>query len=299
MKKIANINRIDLCYEIFGEDHHENIVLISGLGSQMIRWDDLFCRLLVEKGFRVIRFDNRDSGQSVFKPEKELNFDKGIQQVFAELGKDDIPYSLMHMAEDVIGLMDYLHIEKAHIAGRSMGGVIAQLLGSFFPERVLTLAIIMSTSLRPTLPPSNPDVMTMMMQPKINPLVDKEGYIREKLLFAEKTHGSRYPLDQKKERAIIEEESERSQTKNGVFRQLIAMGSLEYDAEVLRKIRVPVLVIHGTEDPIFHPDCGKDIATTIPNSELIVIEGMGHSIPAELYPFVCENMAELCKNRIL
>ncbi|MCT2561331.1 alpha/beta fold hydrolase [Chryseobacterium herbae] len=294
MKKTASINNINLCYEIFGTNDDQNIILISGLGSQMIRWDDAFCNLLVEKGFRVIRFDNRDSGSSVFNPEKKLNFDNDVQQTFANLKKEDIPYSLRNMAEDVIGLLDYLHIEKAHIAGRSMGGIIAQLLGSYFPERVLTLTIIMSTTLRPSLPSSDPEVMAMMLRPKMNPVMDKEGYIKEKLFFAEKTNGSGYFFNQKLETAIIEEELSRSQVKNGVLRQLLAMGSFRYHSEISGKITAPVLVIHGTEDPIFHPDCGKDIADSIPNSELILIDGMGHSIPVELYGFVCKSIGTWC-----
>ncbi|PIF44371.1 pimeloyl-ACP methyl ester carboxylesterase [Chryseobacterium sp. 52] len=294
MKKTADINNISVCYEIFGDNNNQSIVLISGLGSQMIRWDDHFCKLLVNKGFKVIRFDNRDSGGSIFISEKELNFDKGIQHTLASFKKEDLPYSLVDMAEDVIGLLNYLGIEKVHIAGRSMGGIIAQLLGSYFPERILSLTIIMSTSLRPSLPPSDPEVMAMMMQPSIDPMVDKEGYIKQKLLFAEKTNGNVYPLDEKQETKIIEEELYRSQIKNGIFRQLLAMGSFQYDTEVLRKITAPVLVIHGTEDLIFHPDCGKDIADSITSSELILIEGMGHSIHAELYELVSESIRDLC-----
>lgn len=294
MTATAKINNVELSYEIFGDNTDLSILLISGLGSQMIRWDDHFCHLLVSKGFRVIRFDNRDSGQSVFNFEKKINFSQGIQQTFATIKKEDIPYSLMNMAEDAIGLLDYLHIEKAHIAGRSMGDIIAQLLGSYFPERILTLTIIMSTTLRPSLPPSDPEVMTMMTQPTINPAIDKEGYIKEKLLLAEKTNGSAYRLDQKYETAIIEKELSRSKIKNGIFRQLLAMGSFEYHPEILENIKAPVLVIHGTEDPVFHPDCGKDIADSTSDSELILIDGMGHSIPAELYDFVCSRIWNWC-----
>lgn len=293
MSLITRINGVDLCYEILGTEHQQTIVLISGLGSQMIRWDHTFCQLLVKQGFRVIRFDNRDSGMSVFPTEKKLSFNGDPQSFFSNLKAEDISYSLMDMAKDVIGLLDYLQIDKAHFAGRSMGGIIAQLLGSHFPERILSLTIIMSTSLNPSLSPSDPEVMAMMMKTPVDPLADKEGYIREKLVFAEKISGDLYKPDEGLEIKMIEEELFRSKTKNGVIRQLLAMASFQYNLDNLKKITVPALVIHGTQDPIFNPDCGKDIADSIPNAKLIEIEGMGHSIPRELYSLICDQITAL------
>lgn len=290
--KTVSINSVDLCYEIFGENNIQSIVLISGLGSQMIRWDDSFCEQLVLLGFKVIRFDNRDSGQSVFNMEKEINFSDTIEKTFATVKKENIPYSLMDMAKDVIELLDHLSIEKVHIVGRSMGGIIAQILGSHCMERVLSLTLIMSTSLNPILPETNPEVMAMMTKPPIDPATDKEGYIREKLTFANKIYGT-FALDEVQERKIIEKELDRSKTKNGIFRQLLAMGSWQYNAEMIKRISLPVLIIHGTEDPIFHSDCARDLARSIPNSELIIIQGMGHSFPPELYPVVCESIMKL------
>jgi pimeloyl-ACP methyl ester carboxylesterase len=288
MKKTAKINNIDLCYEIIGENTWKNIVLISGLGSQMIRWDDTFCQLLVENGFRVVRFDNRDSGGSIFSERKNIHLNQTIDGLFKDITREDIPYSLQDMTEDVIGLLDYLHIKKAHIAGRSMGGVITQLLASYYPERVQTINIIMSTSLNPSLPPADPEVMAMMTKPRTDPSVDKQNYIKESLAFAEKITGNTSKLDEEKEIKMIEEELSRSQSKGGIFRQLLAMGSYEYNEEILNKITAPALIIHGTEDPIFPPDCARDTARSIPNSELLLIEGMGHSIPSELYTVIID-----------
>lgn len=289
------MNEVELCYEVLGEENSEAIVLISGLGSQMIRWDLTFCDLLVEKGFKVIRFDNRDSGSSVFNTKKEIPSDKSIEEIFAALTKEGIPYSLMNMANDVIGLLNHLNIEKAHIAGRSMGGIIAQLLGSYYPERVLSLAIIMSTSLNPSLPKPDPEVMAMMTQVSADPVLHKEEYFREKIRFAKKISGSGYIFDSNQEKILLEEELTRSRTKNGIIRQLLAMGSFQYDAELLKKIRVPTLIIHGSDDLIFHPDCGKNIADSIPNAEWLLIEGMGHSIPVELYSFIGNRISDLIK----
>lgn len=290
MSDITKIHGVDVCYEILGSEHQQTIVLISGLGSQMIRWDHAFCEILVERGFRVIRFDNRDSGMSVFHSKKPLNFNGNHQEFFSTITAEDIPYSLMDMANDVIGLLDYLHIDKAHFAGRSMGGIIAQLLGSYYPERVLSLTIIMSTSLNPTLPPSDPEVMAMMMKAPADPSVGKEDYIKEKLLFAKRISGNLYELDEIQEIKMIEEELIRSKTQDGVIRQLLAIATYPYNPEVLKKITVPTLIIHGTQDPIFFPDCGKDIADSIPNAQFMLIEGMGHSIPQELYSTICNQM---------
>ncbi|WP_336704227.1 alpha/beta hydrolase [Chryseobacterium indologenes] len=291
--KITSIKDVDLCYEIFGEGNSKNIVLISGLGSQMIRWDREFCDLLVKKGFRVIRFDNRDSGSSVFDIQRELPSGKGIDEIFAALSKEGIPYSLMDMANDVIGLLDYLKIEKAHIVGRSMGGIIAQLLGSYYPERVLSLTIIMSTSMNPSLPKPDSEMMAMMTQVSADPVLQKEEYLREKIRFAKKISGSGYIFDSNQEMALLEKELTRSKTKNGIIRQLLAMGSYQYNAEILEKISAPTLIIHGTDDLIFHPDCGKDIADSIPNAEWLLIEGMGHSIPVELHNFICNRISDI------
>lgn len=293
MSFITKINGVDLCYEVLGAEHQQTIVLISGLGSQMIRWDHTFCQLLVEQGFRLIRFDNRDSGMSVYQNEEKPDFNGNHREFFSTLKAEDIPYSLMDMAKDVIGLLNYLQIDKAHFVGRSMGGIIAQLLGSHFPERVLSLTIIMSTSLNPSLPPSDPEVMAMMMKPSVDPTIDKEGYIREKLVFAKRISGDLYELDKGSEIKMIEEELIRSKTKNGIIRQLLAMASFQYNLDNLKKIKAPALVIHGTQDPIFHPDCGKDIADTIPNAKLIEIVGMGHSIPQGLYSLLCNQITAL------
>lgn len=288
--KIGNVN---LCYEVFGKENTRNIILISGLGSQMIRWEDSFCRLLSDQGFRVIRFDNRDSGSSVFHAAWQAPSGTNIEEVFSTLKKDEIPYSLMDMAQDVIGLFDHLKIDKAHIIGRSMGGIIAQLLGSYFPEKVITLTIIMSTSSNPSLPPPHPEVMGMMTRPSADPVTDRERYFREKIIFAEKISGTLYPLDHGLETALLEEELIRSRTKNGIIRQLLAMGSYQYNPEVLRKIKAPTLIIHGKDDLIFYPECGKDLEVSIPNSKLVMIEGMGHAIPEELYHFICTHILEL------
>lgn len=216
-----------------------------------------------------------------------------ILRIFSKLKAEDIPYSLMDMAKDAIGLLDYLKIDKAHFIGRSMGGIIAQLLGAYFPERVLSLTIIMSTSLNPALIPSDPEVMAMMMKPSADPNVDKEGYMKDKLAFSKRISGNLYDFDEDVEIKMIEKELQRTRTKNGMIRQLMAMATYSYDLEVLQKITVPVLVIHGNQDPIFHSDCGKDIVDSISNADFVVIDGMGHSIPKELNILITSHISSL------
>lgn len=290
--KTFTIGNVDICYEVFGDKNTKNMVLISGLGSQMIRWEDSFCRLLACQGFRVIRFDNRDSGASVFHGHEEIDSGKSIEEQFASLTPHTIPYSLMDMAHDVIGLLDHLKIDKAHIAGRSMGGIIGQLLSSFYPERVITLTVIMSTSLHPDLPPTAPEVLQLMTKPGTDPAANKEQYIRERIYFAEKISGTKYPLDHHHEKALITEELRRSKTPNGIIRQLMAMGSYCYDPEVLKKITVPTLIIHGTDDLIFHPECAKNLAGSVSSSQLVLVDGMGHSIPNELHDFIGKTIVD-------
>jgi len=281
-----SIPNVELCYTVLGENNSESIVLIPGLGSQLIRWDDSFCQLLVQNGFRVIRLDNRDSGASVFKSNSKNDYGSDFEKAFEKVKREGPPYSLNDMAADVIALLDHLKIDKTHIAGRSMGGIIGQLLGANYPERVQSLTIIMSTSLNPNLPPVAPDVMAMMMQPAVDVSVDCDAYITQALTFAKRIAGSAFPLDEEQERNMIEAELKRSKPGTSVLRQLLAMGTWSYQETILNKIGVPTQIIHGTEDPIFHPECARDLARSIPEAKLQFIEGMGHAIPPECYSVV-------------
>ncbi|MEO4006543.1 MULTISPECIES: alpha/beta hydrolase [unclassified Flavobacterium] len=283
-----SIHNVELCYTVLGENNPESIVLIPGLGSQLIRWDEAFCQLLVQKGFQVIRLDNRDSGASVYKPDSKNDYDGDLEKAFEKVKREGPPYSLNDMAADVIALLDHLKIDKAHIAGRSMGGIIGQLLGANYPERVRSLTIIMSTSLNPNLPPVAPDVMAMMTKPAVDASVDREAYITHALTFAKRIAGTAFPLDEEQERKMIETELKRSKPGNSVLRQLLAMGSWSYQEAILNKIMVPTQIIHGTEDPIFHPECARDLVRSIPDAKLELIEGMGHAIPPECYTVVTE-----------
>lgn len=287
-----SVNNIELSYDVLGKENKETVLLIAGLGTQMLRWTIPFCQLLVDKGFRVIRFDNRDTGQSThFSKSKTISMQELIQS--AQDGKlPEIPYTLFDMAKDAIGLLDALSIDKAHIVGRSMGGIIAQLMASEYPERVSSMTSIMSTSLNPTLPQAEAQVMGMMLQPKPDYNTDAKGFLEKSLMFAKRIAGSKYPLDEQMTIDILTEERKRSAGENGLMRQVLAIAATGYDKERLAQITAPSLIIHGSEDPIFPVECGRDTAASIPNSKLLVLDGMGHDIPAELYATVVDAMLE-------
>lgn len=181
---IAQINGIEICYDIWGEGNKKNILLISGFGSQMIRWSESFCRLLVDNGFQVIRFDNRDVGCS----SRIENEAKTAEQLMAILQSGRMPigaYTLLDMAKDAIALLKYLQIEKVHVAGRSMGGIIAQILASEYPQYVESLIVVMSTSQKTDLPQTAPDVMQMLLAPLPDFRDRTEGIFPKETSFCE------------------------------------------------------------------------------------------------------------------
>lgn len=287
---ILKVNYIDLAYDSFGNENDEAIILIAGLGTQMIRWSDSFCRLLVAKGFRVIRFDNRDVGCSThFSHYPTLDFN-ALANTLMSGQRPDIPYTLDDMSKDTIGLLDALSIDRAHFVGRSMGGMIAQIIASEYPERVLSLTSIMSSTGNPALPQTSPEVMAMMTKPAPNPFEDKAGFLAQKLSFSKLIAGTGYPFEEDFYRALILEEIQRDYDPGSVGRQIAAMAVAGDRRPRLATIKVPVLVIHGVDDPLFHPACGKDTASAIPGAELMLVDGMGHDLPHQLYKVIADGI---------
>ncbi|WP_337033861.1 alpha/beta hydrolase [Paenibacillus illinoisensis] len=284
------VNNIDLAYDSFGNENNEAIILIAGLGTQMIRWSDSFCRLLAAKGFRVIRFDNRDVGCSThFSHYPTLDFN-ALATALMSGQRPDIPYTLHDMSKDTIGLLDALSINRAHFVGRSMGGMIAQIIASEYPERVLSLTSIMSSTGNPDLPQTSPEVMAMMTKPAPNPFEDEAGFLAQKLSFSKLIAGTGYPFEEDSYRALILEEIQRDYDPGSVGRQIAAMAVAGDRRPRLATIKVPVLVIHGVDDPLFHPACGKDTASAIPGAELMLVDGMGHDLPHQLYKVIADGI---------
>ena len=283
---IAKINKIDLFYDIMGDENSETVLLISGLGSQMTSWSCSFCQGLVDKGFRVIRFDNRDSGLSTLI-EYDIN---NVSELIGLLQKGKHPknaYNLMDMANDVIALLNELKMERVHVLGRSLGGIIAQIIASDFPERINSLTIIMSTSLNPTLPQPRAEVMQLMLRPMPSFKAELNLYLDQRLEFIKAIAGSYFPIKIEEEKEKILKDLERAPSAN-ILGQICAMALTSYDLNRLQKIKTPTLVVHGSEDSIFPIACGKDIANSISNACFKEIEGMGHSLPNDLNSIVID-----------
>jgi len=279
--QIARANGIDICYEIFGEPNAEPIVLIMGLGAQMIHWDDDFCRQLAARGFRVIRFDNRDIGKSSkLTGGKRLTPVELLKLRFLKIPVA-APYKLRDMAEDVIGLMDALHIKSAHLVGASMGGMIAQEVAISFPQRVRSLTSIMSTTGDPKVPPPSREASAMLMAP---PPASKEEYFARFAQTWKILRVGSFPQDEALDRSRAERTFERGLNPAGVGRQLRAILASGSRKERLRLVKAPTLVIHGTVDPLVRPEGGMDTAASIPGAKLVQIEGMGHALPMRMWP---------------
>jgi pimeloyl-ACP methyl ester carboxylesterase len=283
--QIARANGIDLCYEIFGDANAEPMVLIMGLGAQMIHWEDDFCRQLAARGFRVIRFDNRDIGKS-------SHLSGGSRITLAEFLKLKFlkipvaaPYKLRDMAEDTVGLMDALGIKSAHVVGLSMGGMIAQEIAISHPQRVRSLISIMSTTGNPKIPPPTRQASAVLMAP---PVTTRDEYLARFAQTWKVLRVGSFPEDEALDRSRAERTFERGLNPAGVGRQLRAILASGSRKEWLRQVKAPTLVIHGTVDPLVHPAGGKDTAASIPGAKLLMIEGMGHALPIPMWPQIID-----------
>ncbi len=211
----VRVEGLDIAWDSVGDADAEAVLLISGLGTQMIRWTSSFCTGLAARGYRVIRFDNRDAGAST-------HFSTCAVPDFAELAaalragrQPETPYTLAAMASDAIGLLDGLGVARAHIVGRSMGGMIAQILASDYPQRVLSLTSIMSSTGNPALPQATPEVMALMSAPEPDPAHDLDGYLGARLAFARRLAGSGYPFDAQAHRKLLLQELARCRGTGG------------------------------------------------------------------------------------
>lgn len=281
---ITRIGAVDIAWESFGDPDHPAILLIAGLGTQMIRWTGAFCRALAARGWRVIRFDNRDTGCSTHLdhcPPPDMG------AVIGALGpgllgagrQPDLPYTLNDMAGDALGLLDALGIGRAHVVGRSMGGMIAQILASDHGHRVCSLTSIMSGTGNPAVAGPAPDVLALLLGPAPDPAIDPEGFLAHGLAFARRIAGTGRPFDAAACRALLLDELRRGRAPGGTARQLAAMIAAGDRRSRLAGITAPGLVIHGTDDPLIPPAAGRDTAAAIPGAGLLLIDGMGHDLP--------------------
>ncbi len=287
-ERFVRANGIDICYDSFGDANAEPMLLIMGLGAQMVLWDDLFCAGLAARGFRVIRFDNRDIGRSTkFSGGKRITPLELIKLRFFNIPVA-APYRLHDMAKDTIALMDALSIPSAHVVGASMGGMIAQEVAISFPQRLRSLTSIMSTTGNPKVPPPTREAAMLLMRP--TPTTKEEFFVRFTQTWKFLRVGP-FPLDEARDLIRAERIYERGLHYDGSARQLRAILASGSRKHRLRAVTAPTLVIHGTVDPLVHPFGGKDTAASIPGARLMMVEGMGHALPVEMWPEVIDAIA--------
>lgn len=275
----ATANGIELEYDERGTG--TPIVLIMGLGAQMTLWRDEFCDQLAAAGHRVIRFDNRDIGlSSKMKDLGKPNVRRQMLPAFLGL-KADIPYRLEDMADDTVGLLDALGIEKAHIVGASMGGMIAQCVAIRAPERVLSLTSIMSTTGRWYHGLFDPRVLKFLLK-RVEK--GKEAVVEHGVATFRAISGTGFPFEEDEWRQMMSENFDRSFHPAGFARQFMAVIAAKDRVPHLKKLCLPALVLHGTQDRLVFPLGGKATAKAIPGAKLRLIEGMGHALPRAAWP---------------
>lgn len=265
-----------------------------GLGAQMIAWNEELCEQLVSRGFYVIRFDNRDVGLST--KFEELGVPDVMAAMNAVQAGDDVeaPYSLEDMADDAVGLLDALNVDKAHICGASMGSFISQIVAFRHPSRVLSLTSIMGSTGNPDLPQAKPEAMRLLLTPMPT---EREAYIEASIKRRQVLYGSGFPFDEDRERTYAANSYDRCFYPQGFTRQIVAILVNGNRKPKLASVNVPTLVIHGADDPLVPVEGGKDTAEAIPGAKLLIIDGMGHSLPPETWPQIVEAITELARAR--
>jgi pimeloyl-ACP methyl ester carboxylesterase len=279
---------IEIAYEAFGHASDPPVLLVMGLGTQMLGWPDGFCQELVQRGHFVVRFDNRDIGLST-----HLHDAPRPDPVAAWSGNlGSASYTLSDMAADTAALLDTLGFDSAHIVGASMGGMIAQTLAIERPERVRSLTSIMSSTGDAKVGQATEAAMAVLMAP---PVRSREEAM-DRVVESFRVIGSPgYPLDEEALRERARLSFDRAYDPSGVGRQLVAILASGDRTGRLRDVRVPALVIHGEQDPLVGASGGRATAAAIPGAELVVIEGMGHDLPQPLWPEIADHIAMLAE----
>lgn len=284
----ARANGIEIEFESFGDPSCPPVLLVMGLGGQMLLWDEQFCEALAERGHRVVRFDNRDVGLSTKLAHH------GLPDVFAAFGSAaqgqpvDAPYTLHDMADDAAALLDAMEIESAHVVGASMGGMIAQTLSFRHAPRVRSLVSIMSTTGNPALPPPRP---AAMMALTTAPPAEREANVEHAVGLWRTIGSPGFPFDEDYIRTRAARLYDRAFHPEGVARQLVAILASGDRRPHLAAVRAPALVIHGLDDPLVPVEGGRDTAAAIPDAALMEIPGMGHDMPRTLWPTLVDAIA--------
>ncbi len=276
----AKVNNIELEYDTFGNPSSEAILLIMGLGAQMIVYEPEFCQMLVDRGFYPIRFDNRDVGLSTkLETAGRPNIMKLLRA--SQNGKKiEAAYTLNDMADDAAGLLTALNIDKAHVCGVSMGGAIAQQVAVRHPNKVLSLVSMMSSTGNPDLPPPKPEALQILTKPVPT---EREAFIKESIRRRKVLHGPIFPFDEEKARIFAETIYDRSFYPEGTLRQMAAILATGDRRKDISKIKCPTLIVHGSADPLVSVEAAQDTTDNIEGAKVLIIEGMGHSLPVECW----------------
>ncbi|MEV7090684.1 alpha/beta fold hydrolase [Streptomyces sp. NPDC093085] len=273
---------VSLAYETFGDPGDPPVLLVMGFGAQMLAWHEDFCRALADRGRYVIRYDNRDSGLSTGFDDHPVDMGEFIAAVSSgdlSAALAMVPYRLSDMAGDGLALLTALGVERAHVVGASMGGMIAQTMAVSAPERVLTLTSMMSSTGESAYGGPSPQAQAVLFAPKP---ADREGYVaaaERELVWASQRYGDAAVL-----RELAAASYDRAYRPGGTGRQLGAMILSGSRADALRELRVPTLVIHGLDDTLIDPSGGRRTAELVPGAELLLVPDMGHDRPRELWP---------------
>jgi pimeloyl-ACP methyl ester carboxylesterase len=285
VESLASVNGVEIAYETFGDPADPTMLLIMGLGVQMLGWDEELCGMLVGHGYRVVRFDNRDVGHST-------KVEGGpAPNVMAALAGDlsSASYTLDDMADDCVGLLDELGVESAHLVGASQGGMIAQTVAIRHPQRVLSLTSIMSTTGEPSVGQPHPEAIPVLLT---RPPADRAGFV-DFVVGAWKVIGSPgFDIDEEALRARAGASYDRGIFPDGTGRQLLAILASGDRTEMLRGLDVPATVIHGIDDILIDVSGGRATAAAIPGARLELIEGMGHDMPRQVWPRLVDLIVE-------
>ncbi len=282
-ESFAQIGPVELCFEDLGPADGEPLLLVMGLGMQLIHWLDGFCELLRERGFRVIRFDNRDAGRS-----SKISGGPRPNIARALVGDRRVAaYSLSDMARDAVGLLDHLEIERAHVVGASMGGMIAQLMAIEHRRRVASLCSIMSSAGRRRDLPRLRALGALLARPPR----ERERFVEHMVKVFRVIGSPAYPPDPERLRELAGRAYDRGFSSAGTARQLVAILTAPARVRALRTVEAPTLVIHGSADPLVRPRAGRAVAVAVPAARYLEFAGMGHDLPEPLWPEIADQIA--------
>jgi pimeloyl-ACP methyl ester carboxylesterase len=282
----AHVNGVELEYETVGDPAGRPLLLVQGLGAQLTSVEDGLCEELASRGFLVIRYDNRDVGLSTW-------FDDARPVNLAAVWAGDhtsLAYTLADMADDAVGVLDAAGVEAAHVAGISLGGMIAQLLATRYPARVRSLASIMSTTGSRAVGQPGGDATSVLVAPMP---ADREAFIEQAVVNTKAiSSGTAYPFDAEAVRRGAARGYDRAYHPKGTGRQFAAILAAGDRTEALRGIRVPTLVVHGTEDQVIGVSGGEATAAAIPGARLLRVPGLGHELPPGFWPTLADALVE-------